>query len=502
MFNKEGLDMKYEFDTKLKKIIYKVTSIFFIIFVIMFSVLSLIQSSYTGWAGVPGRDVIYTNLFSIKSAIYLVVLIILIILINKCGEKPSSKKLLIIEMIIFAVVGFIYCMSYVNVGASIDSFRLYEDAKKLFFGDYSVIDSTSYIGVFPQNLGLFSLYYLFIKIFNNSTYVLTYMRIFNLIFSIIGYVYLYKITDILYKNNKINLCLLLLFVGFNHLLLYSVYVYTNVLGYSLAIISIYYLIYYFKNDKRLILSFIFIVLSIIIRKNSLIILIAEIITLIFNTVNIKKISNIIFILLFCIAIFTPNLVEKYYESKYNVIYNHHIPTISYVCYGMNYSEDSPGRWVGDFEDIFFNNNHDEKMVKEYASIYIDSVLDYFKNNPLKCIKFYIEKFICTWCDHKYDVFTVEIYNEICTIEQYEPIMNDIYDAFLSLMSIGLIVFVIRHIKNIDYEFIIIISIVGGFIFHFFWESQAIYSYQYVLLLLPLSAYGLNAIINRLTNFIK
>lgn len=263
-------------NSKLTNIIFYITISIFIVFVSLFSFLSFIQSSYMAYTS-NNHKMIYKNFFTIRSLVFFVILIVFGILINIFNKRISSKKMLIIELVVFAIIGAIYCLSYAEINPQHDSKRIYEAAVALSQGSTSELGGKSHMGQYPNNLGVFSEYYFLIKIFGNNIKIFTYIRFINLLVALIGYLYVFKITDIIYKNNKINLYLLLLFLGFNHLILFTPFMYSNVLGYSFAIVSIYYLIYYLKNGKRLLPSFIFIVLSIVIRKNSLIILIAEII---------------------------------------------------------------------------------------------------------------------------------------------------------------------------------------------------------------------------------
>ena len=51
-------------------------------------------------------------------------------------------------------------------------------------------------------------------------------------------------------------------------------------------------------------------------------------------------------------------------------------------------------------------------------------------------------------------------------------------------------------KNVDYVLLIYISfsflmLIGGFVFHTFWETKAQYVYQYIFILVPSAAYGLD-----------
>lgn len=98
----------------IEKIVYYITLGIFILFILMFSILSVIQSSYMSCAGYD-RHMIYTNYFTIRSIVFFILIICFFILIKLSGYKISSKKVLIIEMVLFSIVGMqaIYTYQYI-----------------------------------------------------------------------------------------------------------------------------------------------------------------------------------------------------------------------------------------------------------------------------------------------------------------------------------------------------------------------------------------------------
>lgn len=85
--------------------------------------------------------------------------------------------------------------------------------------------------------------------------------------------------------------------------------------------------------------------------NSLIILIAEIIYLILDFIDNKKLLVVLFLVLSLSGIFVGTKgVQHYWENKAGVNYDElKLPTICWLAYGMNYDPRNPGHYTNQFE---------------------------------------------------------------------------------------------------------------------------------------------------------
>ena len=75
----------------------------------------------------------------------------------------------------------------------------------------------------------------------------------------------------------------------------------------------------------------------------------------------------------------------------------------------------------------------------------------------------------------------------------------IFEILVFAMASFSTIYDIKH-KNINYQnFILILCFLGGFMFHFIWETKCIYVIPFFFLLLPSSANGLALIFNLIDN---
>lgn len=399
----------------------------------------------------------------------------------------SCQTLLFIVLGLIFIQGVIYILSndleLINID---DSYNVFNAAENIVKNNYSSIGYKSYINVYPNNIGLMSYFVILIKIFGKANTLLV-VRLINLVFSIIGYLYLYKITDKLFLNEKINRILIILILINNQLIYLSELVYGNVLSYSLSIVSVYYLLVYLKKKttKHIIVSIITIIISIFIKSNSIIVMIAECIYLLLDFISNKKIISIFAVALMLAGQFLATTgLQMYWGSKVEIDYSQSkLPTICWIANGINYDSRNPGRYTNQFEIYHMEND----LVPEYTAVeakrFVNEAIKYFEENPQEGLKFYVKKFLVSFANPTYEC-----------IDEKNIVLETIWDASCSVVAIGLVLFMTKDYKNEElYRLIGLVVVIGGFLFHSFWETKAVYCYQYYLFLLPYAAYGLSNI---------
>lgn len=272
--------------------------------------------------------------------------------------------------------------------------------------------------------------------------VIRYINVFSI--AIITFV-LYKITNIIYKDerrNKIVILFSLLFIQFP---LLSTFVYGDIIGLMFVLIAVYQTLCVIKKEKNKILHSVFAGISmgfaILVRTNYSIFLIATIIYLIFNIIkeiiktkydkenidNIKSnIIKIIFgIIIICILSISPmNIIKKYMESKYpdDIVLNRSHPLVSYLLMGARTKIDyaSHGWWSAEIielwnkyigenkaktkeelrtylETVKKDGSGFEKLKKEQLKEYVELIKNYIKK-PNTMFDFYSEKILSMWTE--------------------------------------------------------------------------------------------------------
>ena len=272
--------------------------------------------------------------------------------------------------------------------------------------------------------------------------VIRYINVFSI--AIITFM-LYKITDIIYKDerrNKIVILFSLLFIQFP---LLSTFVYGDIIGLMFVLIAVYQTLCVIKKEKNKILHSVFAGISmgfaILVRTNYSIFLIATIIYLIFNIIkeiikikydkenieNIKSnIIKIIFgIIIICILSISPmNIIKKYMEAKYpdDIVLNRSHPLVSYLLMGARTKIDyaSHGWWSAEIielwnkyigentaktkeelrtylETVKKDGSGFEKLKKEQWKEYFELIKNYIKK-PNTMFNFYSEKILSMWTE--------------------------------------------------------------------------------------------------------
>lgn len=272
--------------------------------------------------------------------------------------------------------------------------------------------------------------------------VIRYINVFSI--AIITFM-LYKITNIIYKDerrNKIVILFSLLFIQFP---LLSTFVYGDIIGLMFVLIAVYQTLCVIKKEKNKILHSVFAGISmgfaILVRTNYSIFLIATIIYLIFNIIkeiiktkydkenidNIKSnIIKIIFgIIIICILSISPiNIIKKYMESKYpdDIVSNRSHPLVSYLLMGARTKIDyaSHGWWSAEIielwnkyigentaktkeelrtylETVKKDGSGFEKLKKEQWKEYFELIKNYIKK-PNTMFDFYSEKILSMWTE--------------------------------------------------------------------------------------------------------
>lgn len=322
---------------------------------------------------------------------------------------------------------------------------------------------------------------------------------------------LYKITDIIYKDerrNKIVILFSLLFIQFP---LLSTFVYGDIIGLMFVLIAVYQTLCVIKKEKNKILHSVFAGISmgfaILVRTNYSIFLIATIIYLVFNIIkeiikikydkenidNIKSnIIKIIFgIIIICILSISPmNIIKKYMESKYpdDIVLNRSHPLVSYLLMGARTKIDyaSHGWWSAEIielwnkyigentaktkeelrtylETVKKDGSGFEKLKKEQWKEYVELIKNYIKK-PNTMFDFYSEKILSMWTETTFQsiwtndvMFRMKIYDAKVlgrtSKELYFGNTREIYQeyckALIILIYFGAFIEIVNNIRNLN-----------------------------------------------------
>lgn len=271
-------------------------------------------------------------------------------------------------------------------------------------------------------------------------------------------------------------------------------------------------------------SILFLTLSVMLRKNSLIPVIAVLLVLLFEALRPGRNGKMrlgLLIMAVCLALTSVNvlpLTQKIYEKKAGNTLSSGVTAMSYLAMGMQEASRGCGWYNGFNIDTYDAAGMDTALANEISRLAIDERLAYFREHPGYTADFYLHKHLSQWADGTYASrqATLATYGGRSSFfkEVYEGSLSGGYiewcNAWQNVLYLGVLVFCIDSLKKRResmvaghmadqtadqhgadqlYVYVGLIAVLGGFLFHTFWEANSRYIFSYSLLLMPYCGAG-------------
>ena len=208
-------------------------------------------------------------------------------------------------------------------------------------------------------------------------------------------------------------------------------------------------------------SILFLTLSVLLRKNSLIPVIAVLLVLLFEALrpdrNIKMRLGLL-IMAVCLAVTSVNilpLTQKIYEKKAGNTLSSGVTAMSYLAMGMQEASRGCGWYNGFNIDTYDTAGMDTALANEISRLAIDGRLTYFREHPGYTADFYLHKHLSQWADGTYASrqATLATYGGRSAFfkEVYEGSLSGGYiewcNAWQNVLYLGVLVFCIDSLKK-------------------------------------------------------
>ena len=486
--------------------------------IIVMTFLTVVSVLYRSYIDVTYQEVIhYRNDNVVLAVMFLAAAVVGISFLQRRQllEKIPEKPLLITMLIYAAAVSGLWAYASRSFPVA-DQASILKCVDGLMHGDYACMNPASPDGYLQYNrhqVGLTAFFELFTRIFTGGK--VNYHGIYGLnVFMITGIFYgLYLVTkQLTERKDIINLEILLSF-GMFQLMMYSTFVYGLIPGLFFAMFGIYFMLKLFKTRKWYfgILMALMCALAIVMKSNYMIFMIAVGATLIVKIISEKYPVYLLYLLL-AVAIFIGinTTAQTIYENRTGIEFGDTIPNTAYLAMGMQDGAMAPG-WFNGFNHVTYRlNDYNEEITDQISREYIGTRLQEFSSDPMECLKFYYYKIISQWNEVTYECFWIGM-NEGNRTRTLNPIVENLYvgklhtaaEAVMNLYQLllfsGTLFCVWALRKNTDIsKVILILCILGGFLFHILWEGKSQYIITYFPLLLPCAAIGMVTI----TDFLK
>lgn len=441
----------------------------------------------------------------------------MVVLMQKFSEDTLTfiRKILLIFVPAFILMLGAMLVIWGRTAPAADAYSVYAIGESFADGNLTAIQPTgdTYLSFYPQQIGLIAYYEIVCRIWNllpigAPAYHI--LKCGNVVFACIIVIYQYRTVHLLAQNVKADI-LYLLFSALNlPLLFYTSFVYGEIPSFALVSIGIFYLLQadHFARSERhfvspLCLSALALTFSVMLRKNSLIIVIAVILATFCRYMYTHKHSFAIYAIV--ITITATNIlpvVQSIYELRAGNTLLPGVPAMSYFAMGMQEAERGNG-WYNGFNFYTYQELQlDSEATIAASTDAIISRSEYFRANIDYAIRFYSEKFLSQWTDGSYACRQATLQ----TFADRAPFLKEIYNGKLSnlfsgfcngyqfLIYAGAFLYLLFGRKKEEPSWTLLlyigfIAVFGGFAFHTIWEANSRYIFPYGLLLIPYAAMG-------------
>lgn len=551
-------------------------------------------------------------------------------LYEKIGEK-FRRGLLVFTLTFVFGLGILLILFGRTVPAA-DALSVYNAAAEWILGNTDIIHPTvSYLSYYPQQIGLMAFLELLLRIWNLTGLSVPAWHFIKLVYVCLlcGAIWFqYLSLQYLWPENykKISCCYLVLVCCNLPMIMYSSFVYGEIPSFAALSVGCYLLLRLLgssspdssyrdnvsRNDApsvtaydyvprmlRQILftgfgSILFLTLSVMLRKNSLIPVIAVLLVLLFEALRPGRNGKMrlgLLIMAVCLAVTSVGilpLVQKCYEKKAGNTLSSGVTAMSYLAMGMQEASRGCGWYNGFNIDTYDTAGMDTAIANEISRLAIDERLTYFREHPGYTADFYLHKHLSQWADGTYASrqATLATYGGRSAFfkEVYEGSLSGGYiewcNAWQNVLYLGVLVFCIDSLKKrrkskvvghmadqtaghtagctadhmadqLDadqlgadqhgadqhgadrhgadrhgadqhgadrhgadrhgadwhgadrlYIYVGLIAVLGGFLFHTFWEANSRYIFSYSLLLMPYCGAGVYTGICRIRDWVR
>ena len=326
------------------------------------------------------------------------------------------------------------------------------------------------------------------------------IKLLNILFAC-GIIYFqYRSVAVITKSEKSQVIYLLLAMGNLPLVFYTSFVYGEIPSFSCFSMGLYFLLRHeheTTHKKDLVFSAIAFTFSVLLRKNTLILIIAVLLAILFTWIkNQKRDLAVYAILVGLCAICILPMVQKIYEFRADNTLLPGVSAYSYFAMGMQEAPRGNGWYNGFNFNTYQETGLDNELADTISKVAIETRLKEFRENPTYALTFYLDKILSQWTDGSYACrqaivsafgnrsgFFASLFDGSVGL-----IFTGYCNIYQCVIYLGVLIFLIRNRHHANLLLYIgIIGIIGGFLFHIIWEANSRYILAYWLLMMPYAA---------------
>lgn len=429
---------------------------------------------------------------------------------NVEAGKPLSA-FWIFSILIFLIGAVWILITQLYPGS--DPSKVYRIATQWREGDFSSYAEGGYMFRYPFQSGITLFYYFLSFLFGVDNYVA--LQFVNLVALTAIYLLLAKLAVIYWNNEKklpaIVHAVLILWLPFSF---YVTYLYGILPGMALSLCAVYCVVMYLKTRKYhyILPAVVCMGVATVLKMNCLIYLIAIACFLIYDAIDIllskKKgslkqcIVSVVFLLLLILGVAGCNQASNRYAERlsgYEGIDGEAM--LSWVVMGLSDAPLGPGTYNGYTANVFVENHYDTDKINAASKAEISKILKRMSQDLAgDGIPFFARKNAFQWNDPSF--LCLENTKGRTSAVNMPDFVSNLIDGrgsviFYVIMNyvqtliwFGVLFYLFMNWRSQNvHELFGAVIFLGGFLFHFIWESGASYTMPYFVIIIPYAVKG-------------
>lgn len=505
---------------KCSKIIIKIIIWILIAIYGSLSILSIIGTTHIDMTLNRFREfaIFETDNWLITLALFVIFLAIIILIDYIVGiENINTRKLQRGSIVFFITVGVIWVL--MMRGYPIDDQGIVQrSAAEFIAGNYSSLEKGQYLYKFPHQLGITFIFECIYRIFGSENYQA--IMILNVVMSAGILNNLYKILSMHSDKNKVRNMYWIMATGCIPLAFYAFFTYGTIIGLYFATSGFYLLMRYYESGKcrYYIWGFLALALAVIAKSNFQIFLIATFLVMLFASIKDKKYNRIIMAFLLLIALASPNLIKGYYEQTSGIEASKGTPATLFIAMGLQEGDKENGcgadGWYNAYNSTTMNAVEcDYDKANGIGKENIVARIEKFAENPAMAVSFAFEKIVTQWNEPTFQTFWMlkirDNHDELSEVAasllygEANKVLQKYMKIYMIFMWLGSFVYYYVNRKEMDiWKLLTGVIVIGGFIFHLFWEGKALYIMPYFVMSLVASSQGVLVLVDWIEKKLK
>ncbi len=484
-----------------------IAAVSMIAFVVL-SIVSLIQTCHVdiGYSEANSEHVSFLNDNILVNLAILLILVTLTVLLMRVHVKRRTVLLVsAIAIVSSAAIGVWWVLASKAVPVA-DSRSIITAAQQLVTGNTGVLKQNTYFYVFPFQTGYLFYAEGFLRLFGSNA--ITLFQLSNVILVCVAYIAVLKLARVLFDDTRIELLTAILLGLCIQPMLLSTFLYGTIPGMTLSIWSIYFVAKAMKQKRlrQLIPAAALIALAVLLKKNFLIVLIAEIAILLVYALRNKRALTLAFVALMAALTFLlPTLVQKQYEIRVDADFGKGTPQMAWLTTGFRESSLCCGWFNSYTTNVLRENGMDYEKALSQSKADLKEQLTMFASRPRYLASFMYKKVTSQWNEPAYQCIwssanTGERSGEVSSFiislgtgtasDTINAYFNQLMQFVYVSMTITLIVLCFQREKRNEQRMIIPLILFGAALYHALFEAKSQYAIIYVPMMLPYAAFGI------------